>query len=398
MNIIFLGSMLPPDRMKYGSGISVAGNKMQYNIIKYLAQNEDVHLYVLSEMPVRPFPHDKRVFVKRYQDRLGKNVEYIEIPYINIPIIKQWSQICSYISCAKQWIDLQDKPVLLAMNLFPYNGLAFLKLKQKYGLKNAAILADLPIDDNYSRKGLSKTFRKIYNKITVRCIEQCNNYIVLNEQAIKNYTSGSVRYIVVDGGINPEEVTEATAVKSGEQRGSKKRIVYSGALTDYNGIRELIAAMKYISDDSIALEIYGGGILENEVVETIKGYDNISFRGKVSNEDMMKIQSEAWLLVNPRPVDDPIARVTFPSKIFEYMVSGTPVLTTRLNGFTEEYYDKMFFVEDNDPKAMAQKISEIASMDKEELNRMSIKAKEFVIKEKSWEKQTDKIYRFLEEL
>ena len=38
-----------------------------------------------------------------------------------------------------------------------------------------------------------------------------------------------------------------------------------------------------------------------------------------------------------RVVNDPIAQVTFPSKTFEYLLSGTPVLSTRLNGYTHEY-------------------------------------------------------------
>ena len=97
-------------------------------------------------------------------------------------------------------------------------------------------------------------------------------------------------------------------------------------------------------------------------------------------------------------MEDPIARVTFPSKIFEYMISGTPVLTTKLNGFTEEYYDKMFFVDENSPSVLAEKISELAKMDGKELQIKAAEARKFVMEKKNWQCQTEKIYRFLADL
>ena len=390
MDIIFMGALVPPDQAAQMSGLSVAGNKFQYNIVKYLARLENVHIYVLSVLPLASFPGDKRIMIRKTRRKLWDNVEYFEIPYINIPVIKQLTQIRGFISCTKAL--KKDKPILLTMNLFPYNGCPFVRLQQRYGLKGAAILADLPVDENYSRKGLSRAFRRLYNGITAGNIKKCHDFIVLNEKAIKEYATSDAHYIVMEGGIDPEEIRESGKK---DENDHKKRIIYSGALTDYSGVAELMEAMKYVSDESLVLEIYGSGKLAETVAQAAAENENIVFGGKVSNEDMLRIQSEAWLLVNPRPVEDPIARVTFPSKIFEYMVSGTPVLTTRLNGFTSEYYDKMFFTDSNVPSVLAEKISEISRLDRADLNKVAMAAREFVLKKKNWQCQTQKIYRFL---
>ena len=125
--------------------------------------------------------------------------------------------------------------------------------------------------------------------------------------------------------------------------------------------------------------------------------NNVRYWGKVDNNSMKRIQREAYLLINPRPVENLISKVTFPSKIFEYMVSGTPVLTTRLNGFTEEYYDKMFFVENNEPNQLAGKINEVMGLPRSVLRKKALLARQFVLENKTWEKQCNKIYEFIKE-
>lgn len=397
MNIVFMGAMVPADRILQMSGLSMAGNKFQSNLVKYLAECENVRVYVLSALPLAPFPQDKRIKIKKNHRKIWDNVEYYEIPYINIPIIKQLTQIRGYISCAETLA--KTNPVLLSMNLYPHIGCAFLKLRRKYRLKGAAILADLPIDDNYDRKGIARFLRKFYYGIAAKNIKGCHEFIVLNENAIKEYANASSRYIVMEGGIDPEEIRKREDDEKAEiDKQNKKRIVFSGALTDYSGIAELMEAMKQVPDEDLVLEIYGAGKLAEKTAQIAAENENIVFKGKVSNEEMLKIQREVWLLVNPRPVEDPIARVTFPSKIFEYMVSGTPVLTTKLNGFTEEYYDKMFFVDGNSPSILAEKISELAKMDGEELRKKAAAARKFVLEKKNWRCQCEKIYRFLGDL
>lgn len=396
MNVIFMGAMVPADRISQMSGLSMAGNKFQSNLVKYLARQEDAHIYVLTALPLAPFPRDKRIKIKKSYKKIKENVEYYEIPYINIPIIKQLTQIRGYFSCAGTLVN--KEPVLLSMNLYPHIGCAFLKLRRKYKLKGAAILADLPIDDNYDRKGIAKFLRNFYYGIAAQNIKKCHEFIVLNENAIKEYAEPSSRYLVMEGGVNPEEIEKPGDEETKKDNPDKKRIVFSGALTDYSGIADLMEAMKLVADERVVLEIYGAGKLAEKTAQIAAENDNIVFMGKVSNEEMLKIQRKAWLLVNPRPVEDPIARVTFPSKIFEYMISGTPVLTTKLNGFTEEYYDKMFFVDENSPSVLAEKISELAKMDGKELQIKAAEARKFVMEKKNWQCQTEKIYRFLADL
>ena len=84
-------------------------------------------------------------------------------------------------------------------------------------------------------------------------------------------------------------------------------------------------------------------------------------------------------------------KYSFPSKNMEYMVSGTPVLTTNLPGMPEEYKDYVYLFEDESVQGMARKIREVLSLPTNELYRKGRAAKEFVLNEKNNICQTHKI-------
>ena len=52
-------------------------------------------------------------------------------------------------------------------------------------------------------------------------------------------------------------------------------------------------------------------------------------------------------MINPRSTLDDFTKYSFPSKTIEYMYSGTPLLTTRLKGIPNEYFDFVFSAENN---------------------------------------------------
>ena len=110
----------------------------------------------------------------------------------------------------------------------------------------------------------------------------------------------------------------------------------------------------------------------------------------------MQKQKEAWLLINPRVVNDPIAQVTFPSKTFEYLLSGTPVLSTRLNGYTHEYDEAMIYLENDSPENIALAIEKISSYSANKLEKIADQGKKLVVECRNWEVQSSKILDFLE--
>ncbi|MCA1031320.1 glycosyltransferase [Bacillus timonensis] len=394
MRILFLGSATSREQVRYLSGGSIAGNKMQVNVLENLNKYEDVDIKALTVLSVAPFPKDKAFYIRKKQLVISEGLTAIQVPFVNIPIIKQIWQMTSVYLEARKIIKSEDIDLVFSFNLFPQVGVPLTKVQKKFNLPTISLLADLPIDDNYNRKGIGVVLRKCFDYLTLSAIAKCKTLLVLNKNAINQYAPHA-RYRVIEGGVDNEEIQIDRVDYSSK---NKKNIIYSGALTEYSGVLNLINAMTKIQDKTLVLDIYGGGLLESYIKRKAEELPNVNFFGSVDNATMRKLQREAYLLVNPRPIDDPISKVTFPSKIFEYMISGTATLTTKLNGFTEDYLDKMFMIESNDPIEIAAKIDEIMKMDPLLLEDKASKALNFIKENKTWEKQSIRIYDFFKKI
>ncbi len=389
MHIIYLGSVSGKEEAGQLSGASAAGNNMQWNVLTELFKYKDVSINAFTLLSVASFPIERRIMIKKKRKEIGEGVFVTQVPFINIPVIKQLTQSLSLYWNARRAV--QAESIVFSYNLYMQEGGVLVKLKKKFGLQTVALLADLPIDDDYQRKGLGKYLYHYFFSVSRRNITKCDHIIALNKQAVKEFAP-EADFIVIEGGIPVSECVTEKRLPVME-----KNIVYTGALTEYSGICQLMEAMKYM-DSRIVLEIYGDGRLREYVYECEKKCRRIRYRGNIPNDQIKKIQRKAWLLVNPRPINDVIARVTFPSKIFEYMVSGRPVLSTKQTGFTKEYLDHLFVVNSDEPEAIAKKVNEIAQLKDEELDEWGIRARKFIMENKTWKQQTKKIYKFLKQI
>lgn len=391
--IVYLGYVVSPDEANQDSGASIAGNKMQWNVIKNLALREDVDITCITVTPLAAYPHDKKLFQKYEVKELFPGVTVHRIAYCNFPVIKQFFQIINVYKTAKKIIKKKQADVLFCFNMFPQVGIPMRRLKKRFSkLDTICLLADLPIDDNTNRKGLSSFLRGKMEKSTWKSMRTCDRYIVLNKYVVEKYLPDKP-YIVVEGGVDEDDISDY------EKENTKKlqhNILFCGALNEYNGILPLIQAMDYLKDIDVSLDIYGSGYLESDVKKAAENNDRIRYWGRVSNDIVIQKQREAWLLINPRIIDNLISKVTFPSKTFEYMLSGTPVLSTRLNGYGPEYQNYMFWLEDTKPKTISDEIKHLYRYTSDEMYFFGNNAREMILASKTWEIQSKKIAEFLE--
>ena len=113
---------------------------------------------------------------------------------------------------------------------------------------------------------------------------------------------------------------------------------------------------------------------------------------------MRKIMEEAWILVNPRSVDDPVSSVTFPSKTFEYIMCRRPVIATEFSGCFEKFKEITMTCGKGTAKEIEEAILKIDKLNEEELKQFVCEAYDYVTGEMSWKKQTDRIYEYIKQL
>ena len=185
------------------------------------------------------------------------------------------------------------------------------------------------------------------------------------------------------------------AVNSPEAKASPKVIMYAGGIRKQYGIERMAKAFVRGGFDGWELHIYGDGDYKTELAEFSKENPTVKFFGTVSNEEVVKKQLEATLLINPRPTDEDYVKYSFPSKTMECMASGTPLLTTRLPGMPPEYYDYVYFIDDESEDGVLEALKTVTERSQDELHTLGARAKEFVLREKSNLRQAKKLYDFL---
>ena len=97
----------------------------------------------------------------------------------------------------------------------------------------------------------------------------------------------------------------------------------------------------------------------------------------------------------PRPSGEAFTAYSFPSKNLEYMVSGTPVLTTKLSGMPREYDDYAYLFTDESVEGMAQTLEETLALPRETLHEKGQQAKAFVLANKSNRAQAKRVLALL---
>ena len=116
--------------------------------------------------------------------------------------------------------------------------------------------------------------------------------------------------------------------------------------------------MTHLDPAQYELRIYGRGP-DEVLLQQYQQYPNIKFMGYLPNEKMREVMASADLLINPRIDNFATDTFGFPSKMVEYLLSGTPVLTTKFAAMPEEYCEFVYFIEEQTGEGIANAIQSV---------------------------------------
>ena len=88
---------------------------------------------------------------------------------------------------------------------------------------------------------------------------------------------------------------------------------------------------------------------------------------------------------------------SFPSKIFEFGITGKAILSTCTGGVDEVLEDEGLYLEtENFEDSMCRKLREVAAMDRAELQRRGMAIRNRILKDFNWDAQARRMVDFLE--
>lgn len=396
-DIVCLTGLFPEEYVdeinKYSlTGVQNAANKLQWGIVKGLdGLGENVTIF--NSIYVGSYPRlYRKIMIPTFHFSHGSEKNDINIGFINIAGIKVLSRYYTVKGELDKWASVdsgREKVLLIYAMTTPFAQLAGY-IKRKYSsIKVIYIIPDLPMYMNVTKVQKSLVYRtrkKIEEFLFHRSLKNVDGYVLLTD-GMKEWFTTDINYTVVEGMATIDNTIDVDDIKK------KKQILYAGGIKREYGVIDLVSAFSQIDDPEWELVIYGDGTDMESVCEYAKKDVRIKIMGSAPNAVVMKHQREAALLINPRKNQE-MAKYSFPSKTLEYMLSGTPMLGYKLAGIPEEYYDNMFVIQDSE-NGMEEALRKAMDLPETERIKMGEKAKHFVIKEKTPEKQCKKILELI---
>lgn len=352
--------------------------------------NNGVEMVVVSAPPVGR--HNSRKLWWSANKEEGSGLVYHYLPFLNLPVIRQlFLTIGTYFKVWKmtkrEKIDAVVCDVLNA-------GLcaAAIKACKHTNTQVVGVMTDMPgLMVRFGSNQKMPFITRMATKVMKWSFDNYDKFVFLTE-AMNIVNSRHRPYIVMEG-MSDSDVSHNQGVSN---KGHERVVMYAGGLHERYGLKKLTEAFMMQRDEQLRLTIYGSGPFVSELENKYCKEDpRIVYKGVVSNNEVVKAELKATLLVNPRPTYEEFTKYSFPSKNIEYMASGTPLLTTKLPGMPPEYYPYVFLIEDESVEGYSNALEKALFHTNEELDSLGAKAKRFVLEEKNNVKQASRVIELI---
>lgn len=398
-HIYYISTFIPRDIKSEISGRMKnfnfnSADAFSYSVFDGLRKNLSHNFRCINVAPVGAFPRFNRNAVFSHHQSYENG---IPVDSIGFSTIYGYMYYSIYKNLLNPLINLPDKHdqsvfIVYSINIPVLKALIKYKTRYNHDIKIILIIPD-QIEDFDSNTIPSKIKTKLFGNVQDLYIH-VDGFVLLTEQ-MKDRISVKRPYCIVEGIYNDSE--ERIKISASQKR---KDILYTGMLYEKFGVKDLIDAFLMVPDMDARLLLCGCGELEDYIREVQSKDKRIKYLGLVSREDALKLQSEAYLLVNPRKPGHEFTKYSFPSKNIEYLVSGTPVLLYELPGIPSEYYDYCYHLPATKIHTddLADSIENILNVSPDELDAMTIKASDYIKNHKNSKVQIAKVINLIEQI
>ncbi len=398
MNVIYLSSGCSDEKFDellqkgYTKKLPQA-QKYHRLLMEGIAKVIDGDVTAIAALPVNSQWTKKKKFERETEERGG--VQYVYPAFRNTTLMRKSSRKRSAKKEIARLYKENKDCVLICDVLNIALADAARACGKKYGIPVIGIVTDVPGHTSGARaKTLSfgqRMIGKYASRKNEKTIVKYDAYLFLTEEMNEVVNMRRKPYIVIEGhsDANMKDVPNTAEAKS-----TPKVAMYAGGIHKEFGIERMVNAFLRGSFDGWELHIYGDGNYQKDLTALAAENPRVKYFGAQPNALVVQNQLTASLLLNPRLTNAEYVRYSFPSKTMECMASGTPLLTTKLPGMPKEYYGYVYFFEDETEDGMKSAFEDVLFKASEELHAYGMRAKEFVMNEKTNVRQAEKLMSF----
>ncbi len=394
MNITLILSLYPQvDEkkllIKSKSFLHFADFKYQFNLLNGLVKN-NINFTGVSLPFVGSFPKEfPDLFYKNSIDnQMFGNNKIVYLDFFNLYGIKNLYRTYILNSYFKKLSKNNNRDIFIIYSThLPFLKASLSAKKRKKNTKIILIVPDLPNFTNLKRfkNPIYSLFKFFNNTFFYSNLVHIDGFIFLTESMNVHLNKYNKPFCIIEGFSSNYNIQHVEYTEKSEL------IVYTGSLNYSFGIVDLINSFMNIRNPSLKLIICGKGEAENYIKEALKIDNRIVFRGQLSSHETLEILLSATILINPRRPNNSFDKYSFSSKNIDYLSTGIPLISYRLNGMPEEYFNYIYTVNGSDTNSLKRKIEEVLLIPKSERSKFGNIAKDFVLKNKNDKLMTHKI-------
>lgn len=403
MKILFLNSVYPQDcyeqLLKDAHGVQqVQSDVFQWAVIDGLERGG--YDYTLACCPALPaWPGYRHLLTPKGTMAVNNKMRGHYLRYCSAPVLNQISRKIVLKKYVRNWCEQNREEDLLIAITYTHSADkigAIVSLKKTFtNLVIAPIVTDLidnALEFAANRKPLKRVQFYLEEKAQKRLFHKIDKYVLLTSQMTECIPEAADKYMVMEGVAPWEWIIPRERDKKDE---TVRSLLYTGTFQEFGGLRLLVDAFMQTSNPCFRLVLCGSGVLQEYVEEAARTDKRIIYKGRVSHEEVVRLQRSSTLLINPRRPNGGITKYSFPSKTMEYMSSLTPMIGYHLEGIPEEYYLYMYTPEDLSQESLTECINQTLSLPLGVLQEKADAAFEFVAKNKNSVAQIKRMINFL---
>lgn len=175
--------------------------------------------------------------------------------------------------------------------------------------------------------------------------------LVVTERLSSQLQTSNV--LVLPGVVEDTPIRRACQPPSG-----RPIVVYCGGMNYLKGPDVLLNALQYVHQD-LDLHFFGAGPMLEELRESARGVSrhSIKIHGRVTRALLTEYLNSASVFVNPHRMALGHSNSLFPFKVFEYLATGRPVVTSQINQMSSVIEGGLIRYREDSPQALAEALS-----------------------------------------
>lgn len=402
IKVAYLGQVAPFEPEFYNQpGYGRPGSLAQLGFIEALYSSKLGLDRAWGFRPIAHWPRTRIQFEWIRRETLHCGAKLTLLPLFNHFFLREVSRFFIIAWTVILWSieRIGHRRILIIYNLSHPNGIVWLRLiTWLTHTKLVPIIYDMARMEMYGKTFLNRMLTPDWlDRIHERLILFCDGLMPITDAIARDFAP-SLKYLRVDGGIGEAVVLNLPELRISSSDQETFTIFYAGGITPWNRIDILLGYMEHDKDPKLRLWLAGCGRQEQLARDAAQKDDRITFWGFLGPEKLNELYGQADVLVTLRDLIDPGLKYHYPSKTFEMLAMGKPLVITNSQHTKEVYGAYCRVIDECTLEEYSKGIAFFRSMSPKERFEYGKRARDFALSKRRWKLWGHAIGEYLEEL